>query len=94
MCKDELSAIRMSYTGDEGMASRLPDYRCYYARSGRGQEDIPVSMIGHAEVTVAMRKIPERCAESIGWRRGVPGLHQLQASIEVTEETDPSTRIF
>ncbi|MEA4882773.1 MAG: DNA polymerase III subunit beta [Clostridia bacterium] len=55
LCKDELSAIKMVYTGDEGMASGFLTISANTPEIGEATEDIPVSMVGHADVTVALR---------------------------------------
>lgn len=55
MCKDELSAVRMSYTGDQGMASGFLTISAVTPEAGHAVEDIPVSLQGAADVQVAMR---------------------------------------
>lgn len=91
MCKDELSAIRMSYTGDEGMASGFLTIAATTPEVGEGREDIPVSMIGHAEVTVAMRaRYLRDVLRVLDGDEVCLGYTSFKHPIEVTEETDPS----
>ncbi len=91
MCKDELSAIRMSYTGDEGMASGFLTITAATPEVGEGKEDIPVSMIGHAEVTVAMRaRYLRDVLRVLDGEEVCLGYTSYRHPIEVTDETDPA----
>lgn len=91
MCKDELSAIRMVYTGDEGMASGFLTITANTPEIGDARDDIPVSMQGHAEVTVAMRaRYLRDVLRVMDGEEVCLGYTSFKHPIEVTDETDPA----
>jgi DNA polymerase III sliding clamp (beta) subunit (PCNA family) len=91
MCKDELSAIRMVYTGDEGMASGFLTITANTPEVGEARDDIPVSMQGHADVTVALRaRYLRDVLRVLDGDEVCLGYTSFKHPIEVTDENDPA----
>lgn len=55
MCKDELSAIKMSYTGGEMDSPGFLTIKAVTPELGEAIEDMPVSLQGNAEMVVSIR---------------------------------------
>lgn len=55
MCKDEISPIRMSYTGGELDSPGFLTIKVVTPELGEAVEDIPVSLQGNAELVVSIR---------------------------------------
>jgi DNA polymerase-3 subunit beta len=91
MCKDDLSAVKMVYTGDEGSSSGFLTISANTPEVGQATEDIPVSMQGYADITVALRarylrdvlRVLEGEEVSLGYT-------SFKHPIEVKDETDPN----
>lgn len=55
MCKDDLSAVRISYSGEAGNSAGFLTITANTPEIGQAREDIPVSMEGHADFSIALR---------------------------------------
>ncbi len=90
MCKDELSAIRMSYSGDEGMASGYLTISATTPDAGEAVEDIPVSLEGHASLQVAMRaRYLRDVLRVLDGEEVTLGYTSFKHPIEVKDPSDP-----
>lgn len=90
MCKDELSAVRMAYSGDEGMASGYLTISAVTPDAGEAVEDIPVSLQGHANVQVAMRaRYLRDVLRVLDGEEVTLGYTSFKHPIEVKDPSDP-----
>lgn len=91
MCKDDLSAVRLEYTGAEGMASGFLTLTSTNPEMGQGREDIPVSMTGSADVKVALRaRYLRDVLRVLDGDEVTLGYTSFRHPIEVKDESDPS----